>query len=745
MKKEALKKLMITIFWFVIIIIVAIVFTKQNLIRGNDLFDLNLPFAIFAILVTFWEDKNKLFQKSWMRYLYIVLVGSYILSVAILYFVNSNLVLMINDLIALSILIVLSGSLVSRLFHNQISSDVKLLRKTAEKKMKSNTNLASMVDETFKEIKIWISKNKSYKKSDFKQIVNVSEAIFEEVLKNEVEWSPNKQEVDLNKIGENYIELFEFGIINKNESVVLESMCRIRKMAYSVGYYELLDITNETIIKCVDILFSLGSEYSHRQSIFMQELFNSINENIEYKKNEKLNDLVVELTNNILDLYRKHNYNLNENVFIMTLQGYGNTIRTLETNGINFNILDSIKRMIYLLNYGYKNKDLELFYIVRIASLLDNLESPKERIERISLLFDIINVNEYEKFALIYLVSQAREIIISSEDVDIQIIESYVNMVFNLSDKKMLHPEFDFVYDYLQNVSDEEFKEFVRNTLSPRNEHNENIEFIFRTILQYANENTLDFSTKLLIQFIDNTSFINFEGDYSLLRQTFFSITALTTRKYSTNTKKMTEQVSNIFEALFDLGKVIPNNNFGSSVISILNYFDTSESLEDLITKNLLKFGYNAVEANETDTIVGVSNSIGWIINRMIKDIVHEDAKKIEKIKYRIKVSVNFFKVVCNFSDRNNSIFVGTLFVVNMTQLKAYEKNLSNEKLKRSQMIYKEFIMRLEKSLENDEIDILVKSCELRKNLIEDFVESVDPSPKELVNLVMKDICDLKK
>lgn len=745
MKKEALKKLAVTAICFIFLIVVAVAYTKMNDTTEASLYDLNLPFAIFAILISFWEEKNNLFQKLWMRYLFIVLVGSYILSVTILYFTKVNIILIINDLIALSILIVLAFSLVSRLFQNQISTDVKLLKKTAKKNLTSSNNLSNAVDKTFSEIKIWISKSNSHKESDFKEIVLVSEMMFERVLNADVSLSRTDQEADLLKIEANYIELLRLGIGIKHEDLVLNSLCKMQEMAYSTGYYELLKITSSTLTEFVDIMFSLSSRFTQRQSIFMQELFNSITEIIKFKENDRLNELIFDIANNILHLYRKYNYNLKEEVFILMMQGYGNTINTMENNGISFDYLDSSKNMIHLLNSEYKNKDLELFYIVRLTSSINNLEDAQSKIERIVLLFDIIKTNDLERFALIYLVNQASEIIQESTEIDIKSIELYVNMILNLPEKNSLHPEFNFVYDFLQKQSNEQFVNFTKNILSPRNEQNENIEFIFRSIGLYLTEPKLEFSSKLLIEFINQTSFVNFHGDFSLMRQVFLSILSLTNRKYSGKTKELNAQFSSILEVLLDLGKAIPNNEFVASVINVLNFFDNNDSVEDLISKNLLMVGYNAIESNQADSIIGVSNSIGWIINRMIKDIVVEDTKKMEKIKNRIKKSVNYFKAVCTFSSENSSIFVGTLFVVNMTQLKAYESEFRGKESKRSEQIYSEFLKRIKKELSCNEIGILIKSCKLRKNLIDDYVESKGTTPKELVNTVIKDLTAIKK
>ncbi len=710
----------------------------------NSLPDNSIFYSITSILVVLWSEKNKIFDNFLIRLVFIVLIVLGALSAVFNFLINNQVFKVITSLTALTIMVLLTVVTIKRLFANQVSNDVIILKFRVMfkiRKLNRKFDIACLTD-SIDQITLWSTKNIKTKKNnnDIRVIVGLYEVINNLITENKykIQDATIENNDGLDKLKESYLQFY---LINQKaglETNFIESILKIVKHFYNVKSRSFLEYYLTIIHEFIERDFSLSSKASDgfRFGRSIVGFLEFISES--YTENNELNPMILKSMKLCMYQFDKYSFDISDKVTILILQEYVNAVLHLSKNGYDLTDISELRSIVHNLHSKCIPRNLKLFYDSRLDIIIKSSSDSDIKVEIMHGIFQIVFANKYDKSVLNRIVKMM-ESIVESESSS-KYVERYLELLSKIDESSLNYYTLGKVFDHFISIELEKRDLYFESSLGKLLDKKENISYLFNQLIDYSNSENID-DVQTLTNFVIGNIYYNDINMSEISFSRFFKkVFDLITSKNVNDSDKMIEAVNYHLKNIDDFIRFSGNVSVNLTMISLLSDYLDNKVISNRILDFLLKSAYVAIESNESEIYNKVSNSIGWHLFRLIQNrLKGQSTDEINSIKYVFRNYISFYKEICEFRDKD-SVFVGTVAVVNLSLVDSIildSKSIEDKKY--FQTIKSYMISELKRTLTDEQRNQIKKSAQIRKYSIDSFIECSTKSPKEIANRIFID------
>lgn len=719
-----------------------IILMKNYQVLGQTVLDTEVLISFTALIVVLWGEKNNLFNRFWVRVLFIVMILLNIIFVFLGMFSISEYISPLYNFITIVILVMLTFITIRKLLHNQVFNDVFILKYNTKAKLKKlNKNFEERVFlEAINEIGRWSSNNLKTNKDDMTimTIIDLYEEINNIITKNHYTTKSlvdNKEVLD--ELRKSYIAFYKVSLRSGVDDDFRRLMLSMLEKFYTTESRLFYEFYSDILLEFVEIDFSISSKtFSDAGgSKSVVALFKRIQKF--YKNDNMLNKKVQSYVKIAIIQYRKYSFNLPDTVTILVLQEYTKVILNFSKFDLDIIDVNVMKNLINVLHSECSPRDLNLFYNVQLSTIMDS--NSQDPMKLLVLMFNIIDANQYDKKVLNTIVSKVEEKLENEPSVDD--INIYVDLLSRLDLKEKRYHRVNPIFKSIKEKASKDRKQIIYDNFRLLIKDTDNTKYLFEELIQYLNNETIaevfEVTTVIASKIWFKSLDIN-EVPYIVL---FSEILTILKTKHIDDEPQLITEIQNLLETIAHFYTNADSEEAREKIILLLRDNLNSKTIRNQLFSHLLLMGYVDIEKKDGKIHTEISNVIGWhlytvIENRLKNPVIDE----LDTIKFIFKHYISFFKEVFNFHN-DNSVFVGTVLVVNLAFIERLINDAANEKDKVYFTNIKKHMMEKVKSEFNkNHMAKIKKSFQIRRFSIENYITCETIPPKKIVNDVAEEL-----
>lgn len=719
----------------------------------------NFEFVISFLSVIFIisDSKLKYFKYLWMKVLFFVTVVIQSLSTCILFLIHTSFIANLNLFTTMLIIMELALYVIIKLINEHIWNDIEVLQYRIKKRLrhvaKNQNNQFDDINNSFDDLYRWLVKNRNMKNSvDYEKIIHLfldivcsSEQV---IIKN------HYSNIELDSNEDRIIKSLEIAyFIMRKDSKIFYKFLKL--------FFKIIEVTSNLKNKHIlEQYLSIYSEFlsleikqdNSKNVLLLMDTYYKYIEKQDKQNDDNLNILVEKLDNLFMTFYI-HNYQVtNQQMHAIVADYISVLINCREYIEDVFNI-DRLKIIISIINaesYSGKNHTFEISMIKNIYELSTNIDN---QLELISRIYKIYIVNNYESERIIYTMCDYLLKLFSDEKISkenkVKIFEQLMQISRSLSSKDIgiisLEKIFEFIFAI--GIKEETSKNMIKS-LSIRHTKDD---ALYNYTLFVLKENLCEdnFDDYMIVfetlgkKILGHTS----KEVYINMIQLIEKIFDIGSKKYIKDNESLYPYIDNVFDIVDKILDNLDDNDIKDYMISVLDDQLENSLIEEKVYNHFYYIGVKSIESINSNLSQSVSNCLGWYLFNKLEI---SDPKQY-KFDYACRVFVKikkFYQLICDYiKDVDASgIFVGTIFVINLTHIKISMKKYKNknqELYNKYNWIYINFKTQLT-TLSKTQKDVLKKSFIIRKETLNVYF-SDESDAKSICESIYKELFENKK
>ena len=717
---------------FLIFLVVFAFCSSTDVVIDN----VNLSISVISLILIVANDRIQIFGTLYLRIVFIVTVFMQTLTNVLLMFIDFELLSKANIILSLVIVFELSVNSIVILVKKQVSAHVKVFSfkvRSASKKIKEGKNIPHNISNSFSFINSWIGDNsRNNNAEDLKEIISSLNFFSEAVLCTNIKLV---DEID-DKIIDSFIEtlLKVSQSINRNNLSLfrsfLETIISIIKLQSKNGNIMILGKYLELYChKLFETELAKGKDNETRQLLMINLFFDEeVLLSIDYSS-----DVIIKISSICTEFiieFEKYEFNVNERVLLIFNQEYLRFfLLTIKkgTRELDFNTLRYIIKKTYQISISINS---DIFFISCLSRILD---SEFRNVKIVQEILNSLSSSQIDEKYLVFLYGFIEEKI-KKEQISIDASYSkYIRIVIlllaRLEFKTKNVVDLNLVFDYFNVIKDPDIrKDFIEDDLS---------------LLLIDKENILYFH-KSLIDMISEINFENIIEKYSLIQPyvkyykidknhepfVFFikKLIDVNLKTNALNNKKCDELLKKILEIENNGSRNINNNQYNELSVRIFSDYLENKAVHRVFYDKIFTIGVENIESRNSSVVRAVSHTLGWCLFSTIDESCTKQkcSENISDLKYQLRKCLSLFQLSCVYCSEEDSIFIGTLFVVNLTSIQEKIEDSKVPEVKRAYLgLLQDYTDRV-KVIEAYQKEILKKSFGIRSLLITSYIKGKD-------------------
>ncbi|MEF9892686.1 MAG: hypothetical protein RR738_05105 [Anaerorhabdus sp.] len=722
------------VFTVLIFIFFCMVLFSQKMIIENFDKDLNVVITLLSLLLMLANIKGKFFKSaSFNLFIYLTICFQILLMILSFFEFNDK----INDFytsMTIIFLIEIYVYLIKILYINQVFNDVNLIESRVKKNLrkikneKSDEKRIALLNDSLKKMLKWTRDNQNIEKitnTDLEVIFSILNKIIDEYLKNLVSFSTEVDSLDIE--GELALFYLKFRKNRNLKKSFLELILKIIRVELIHGnnklsekyitFYcnSLLSLQKREVDDSVDTMIFIC--YSN----FIKDNFDELDDISIGMLRHGLFNMLTELV--IFD------YDLDKNVYSSFFKSYLDGMDCINRKCKSTYSEEELLKIIMLMVKKLEKKEFEFFQSYILTRLIESSENSSLQYKTLDDIKEIY-IHNFKNDNLVSWIASSLADKLSKDDEnkekiisDIVYISRYVPMDLKYS------LNLSQFYIKLSELEEKEIDEFFEEKARPIFSDKDNFKYFLLTFDDFIEAN-LDKSLVIFKHLIENAPIEVLVDNSAVIMTNVESLTKEILVKHVNENKKISEKIAILFEILRDFYNFVDFNEKSIRYITEFLYRNSkNKNLELECYSMLKKIGISSLEAFQPAAARIVSNYLGWYLYNLIEEEIGNCI--IQKTLNVMKFCFKYFSLSCDFMDENTSIFIGTIFVVNLTN---YEFITTYKKIKKQTKLDRLVLSCIE-DLNDHGKEILNKSFRIRKESIGTYFEKENINESDLAIL----------